>query len=216
MRFLIADVSPSPSLPGVSDTDLEAVAAKIASGDYAGLARDTGRTLVTDGRGGSDDEVVLAGRDVWRSAASGGGDDVLVGDAGDNWLVAGSGSNVMHGGAGADDFRFVGGHAGSPSEVVLDTDFDEGDRIVLTQYEDGTFSSGGRGTNVFSDGGAAIVTSMEGLARLAEASSDVTLNDGPDGLSLGIAQTGGLHENSAGLSLVPPTHAGKLSERPTV
>ena len=44
--------SPSPS-PGVSELDLDAVAAAIASKDYAGLAADTGRTLVTDGRAGA-------------------------------------------------------------------------------------------------------------------------------------------------------------------
>jgi len=65
---------------------------------------------------------------------------------------------------------------------------------VLANYADGTFSGGGSGANVFSSGGTAIVTSMAGLERLADASSDVTLDDGPDGLSLGIAQDGGLQE----------------------
>ena len=94
-----------------------------------------GRALVT-GRGSSADEVVLAGSDGWRAAASNGGDDVLVGDARDNWLVGGTGADVMHGGAGADDFRFFGRDADDAgSDVILDLDFGAGDRIVLSGYD---------------------------------------------------------------------------------
>ena len=35
---------------------------------------------------------------------------------------------------------------------------------------------------------------MAGYERLADASSDVTLDDGPDGLSLSIDQAVGLHD----------------------
>ena len=49
----------APSRP-VADADLAQIAAAIASGDYAGLARDTGRALAT-GSGSAADEVVLAG-----------------------------------------------------------------------------------------------------------------------------------------------------------
>ena len=187
--------SPTPSpTPAASALELDAVAAAIASNDYAGLARDTGRTLVTDGRGGSGDEVVLAGSTDWRAASSGGGDDVLIGDAADNWLVAGAGSDVMHGGSGEDDFRFVGRDVnGSETDAILDLDFGAGDRLVLTGYESGTFS-GGSGTNVFSDGSAAIVYAASGLENLAAASADVDMETGSDGLTLSIQQAGGLHE----------------------
>ena len=182
-----------PSRP-VADADLAAIAAAIADGDYAQLARDTGRALVT-GRGSSADEVVLAGSDGWRAAASNGGDDVLIGDARDNWLVGGTGADVMHGGAGADDFRFFGRDADDAgSDVILDLDFGAGDRIVLSGYDSGTFSGGGSGLNVFSGGETAIVTSTSGLEGLADASSDVTLDDGPDGLTLSIDQAGGVQD----------------------
>ena len=97
--------------------------------------------------------------------------------------------------AGADDFRFFGRDAASAgADAILDLDFGAGDRIILSNYADGTFSGGGSGLNVFSGGGTAIVSSMDGLERLADASSDVTLDDGPDGLALAIDQTGGAHD----------------------
>ena len=151
----------APSRP-VVDADLAEIAAAIASGDLAGLAADTGRALVTGG-GSSADEVVLAGS---RTATSNGGDDVLVGNAGDNWLVGGGGADALHGGAGADDFRFFGRDAASAgADAILDLDFGAGDRIILSNYADGTFSGGGSGLNVFSGGGTAIVSSMAGLER---------------------------------------------------
>ena len=195
--------APPPSVPTppaetpprpVADADLAEIAAAIASGDLAGLANDTGRALVI-GRGSSADEVVRAGSDGWRSARSNGGDDVLVGDARDNWLVGGEGADALHGGAGADDFRFFGRDAADAGpDAILDLDFGAGDRIVLSGYDGGTFSGGGSGINVFSGGETAIVSSMAGLERLADASSDVTLDDGPDGLSLSIDQAVGLHD----------------------
>ena len=47
---------------------------------------------------------------------------------------------------------------------------------------------------MFSGGETAIVTSTSGLERLADASSDVTLDDGPDGLTLSIDQAGGVQD----------------------
>ncbi len=179
----------APSTP-VVDADLAEIAAAIASGDLAGLAADTGRALVT-GSGSSADEVVIAGS---RTATSNGGDDVLVGNARDNWLVGGEGADALHGGAGADDFRFFGRDAASAgADAILDLDFGAGDRIILSNYADGTFSGGGSGLNVFSGGGTAIVSSMDGLERLADASSDVTLDDGPDGLALEVEQGRAVH-----------------------
>ena len=187
-------VEAPPAGGGAANADLAEIVAAIAAGDLAGLAADTGRALATE-CGSSADDVVRAGSDGWRAAWSNGGDDVLVGDARDNWLVSDTGSDVMHGGGGADDFRFFGRDASDAgSDAILDLDFGAGDRIVLSGYDEGTFSGSGSGLNVFSGGKTAIVTSTSGLERLADASSDVTLDDGPDGLTLAIDQAGGVQD----------------------
>ena len=193
--------APGPSPDGGGEgpdpthrADLALIADAIGRGDHAGLAGDLGMTLKT-GRGDAQDNVVLADPEDGRNSAKGyAGDDVLVGDARDNWLIVGSGNEILHGGDGADDFRFSGDLVGAAkSDVILDADFDEGDRVILGSYDAGTFSSGG-GANVFAYGGAVIVRSLEGLEGLAAASADVTLETGPDGLTLAVAQSSGLHE----------------------
>ena len=187
--------SPAPGSSGSSDAELAAVSQAIAAGDLAGLAGDLGATLAT-GYGDNGDNVVRAGSDAWRSAKGYGGDDVLVGNAYGNWLLGGLGDKIMYGGGGADEFRFNGGDvADAKSDVILDADFAEGDRIILTGYEAGTFSGAGgsSGLNVFSGGSSAIVSSLEALSGLAKA-ADVSIASGVDGVTLAIEQSAGSHD----------------------
>ena len=122
------------------------------------------------GSGDAGDNVVRAGSDIRHTAEARGGDNVLIGDASANWLVGGPGDNVMHGGGGADEFRFYGSHVGGDkSDAILDLDFTGGDRIVLGGYEAGTFGGRADGANVFADGTAVILTSQAGLESLAAA-----------------------------------------------
>ena len=53
-------------------------------------------------------------------------------------IVGDNGDNILNGGAGGDDFRFVGRDVkGSESDAILDLDFGAGDRVALL-LTDGT------------------------------------------------------------------------------
>ena len=171
----------------------------IEDGDYAGLAASLSKTLITEGGGDNGDNVVLADPGSrFLAAVARGGDDVLIGDGGGNWLVDGPGDNIMHGGGGADEFRFAGKDVADASvDIILDMDFAESDRIVLKGYADGTFTDSirGNGVIVHSGGSSAKIDTLEGLAYLAGTSSAVTVETHSDGdrLVLEIAQGADTH-----------------------
>ena len=186
---------PAPVPP--ADSELALIAKAIGTSSYADLAADMSKTLVTDGIGDSGDDVVLSG--TAGQASSRGGDDVLIGTSAANALTGGSGRDIMFGGGGGDDFQFRGSHiTGSHQDVLMDLDFSEGDRLIFSVYENGAFSAAakGPGLNVFHNGSAAIVTSAEGLERLAALSDAVTLEAHPesDSITLGITQGGVVHD----------------------
>ena len=206
-----ADAGGSPSLPVTAPPPVETaspapvpagdelslIAAAISTGAYKELADSLSKTLADNDGGDAGDNVVLAGTSGFRAArADRGGDDILIGDAAANWLVDGAGDTIMAGLGGADDFRFSGGYrSGSDHDIVMDLDFTEGDRLVLTGYDGGTFSAAANGAelNVFSGGAAAIVGSLAALKSLAATSGDVTLDTGTDRLTLDIDQNSGHH-----------------------
>ena len=220
-------VAPVPPAPGGAteapalDGDLGLIAAAIGSGDYAGLAADLSKTFVTGGIGDAGDNVVLAG--ATGQATARGGDDVLIGGAGKNLLIGGDGEDIMFGGGGADDFQFMGYHVtGSQRDTVMDLDFAQGDRLILAGYQNGVFSAAakGAGLNVFSGGASAIVSSDEGLARLAALSDEVTLEtrEGSGFMTLGITQGGILQEiDLIGDTVAPvPPAPGGATEAPAL
>lgn len=130
----------------------------------------------------------------FNTATAKGGDNVLIGEDDGNWLVDGRGDNFFFGGDGADDFRFVGKFAGG-SNSVLDLDFGEGDRLILSGYENLTFAGedNSGGLNVFSKGAGAIVTSLDGLRELTLGSDGLSLTQDDNRFVLDIEQSATNH-----------------------
>ena len=163
----IPDIALDTSAPDTKpDADLAAIVDAIAAGAYQKLATDLSVDLVTDGKGGKGDEVVLASSHGKHIVNPRGGDNVAIGDDHDNWLVDGKGDNVLWGGDGADFFRFKGGLG---TDTVLDIDFTEGDRIKLAGFDKGTFQDADTsdpGLRTFAKGSAATILSLDGLKDL--------------------------------------------------
>lgn len=78
--------------------------------------------------GGFDNDVLDGGRGN-DQLYGGAGDDTLYGGDGDDILYSGSGNDTLYGGAGADQFIYTSISLGS--DVVLDFNAAEGDRIRL-------------------------------------------------------------------------------------
>jgi parallel beta-helix repeat protein len=176
--------SPSPTSDIV---DLATISDAAASGNYQELADNLGLT-VAYGAGDSGDNLVVADVSTrFNTATAKGGNNVLIGADADSWLVDGRGDNVFFGGDGADDFRFVGKYAGG-IDTIFDLDFGEGDRLILSGYEDRIFAGekNSEGLNVFSTGGGAIVTSLDGLRELALGSDALSLTQDDDRFVLDI------------------------------
>ena len=182
--------APKPRPEAGPDSDHSAILRAIESGDYLDLASSQSKTLVTDGRDGSGDDVVLADATLrFNSAVAKGGDNILIGDDDANWLVDGPGDDLMYGGDGADDFRFNGADS-RRTDVILDLDFSEGDDLRFIGFDKGTFSDRGAGSdaNAYLDGSGAGVFDLGGLAALAAASPDFDIDVAGEDVMLVIAQ----------------------------
>jgi len=104
-----------------------------------------------------------------------GGNDTLRGGKYDDILDGGAGDDQYFGGAGADQFRFFGNQieGSSDTDRVYDLNFGEGDTLVFGKYEANTFTDAA-GENAFTNGTAAIVSSVEGLVNLVNNSNRVS------------------------------------------
>jgi hypothetical protein len=96
-----------------------------------------------------------------------------------------------------DEFRFKGTWVATAdrTDVNADLSFEEGDTIVLTGYQDGSFKGvwQGNALNVNTLGNYAKIDSMVDLQELAATSPKVTASVTGDALTLDITQTGGVH-----------------------
>jgi parallel beta-helix repeat protein len=119
----------------------------------------------------------------------------LVGDNGGNTLFSRPGDKVLAGLGGADVFFFSAAWvSGSKVDRILDLDFAEKDKIVLRDYDPGTFAAA-PGLLVFDGGRSAHVDSLADLRALVTKSADVTSRSGGGGTEvLRIAQDGSAHE----------------------
>jgi len=185
------DPEPRPLPEAEPDSDHSAILRAIENGDYRDLASSQSKTLITDGRGDSGDNVVLADDALrFNSAVAKAGDNILIGNDASNWLVDGPGDNLMYGGGGADDFRFNGSDARG-TDVILDLNFAEGDNLRFSGFDKGTFADrgAGSGANAYSDGGGATVFDLAGLAAMAAASPDLDIDVSGGDVTLLIAQS---------------------------
>lgn len=116
------------------------------------------------GRGGDDALIGGAGRDTLRGDN---GADLLIGGADRDTLFGGKGEDVLFGGEGADLFRFEARDMGG-TDRLADLSFDEGDGVYLTGFATGLFTAArGGALQVWPDGSAALIDSVEDLALLA-------------------------------------------------
>ena len=96
-----------------------------------------------------------------------------------------------------DEFRFKGTWVatGDRTDANNDISFAEGDTIVLTNYQDGSFKGvwQGNALNVNTLGNYAKIDSMVDLQELSATSPKVTASVIGDTLTLDITQTGGVH-----------------------
>lgn len=105
------------------------------------------------------------------------GDDILRGSRGDDILTGGSGNDQLWGGDGADQFRFFGNNIEGASDLdkIYDLDFAEGDTLVFGNYGNVHFSDAA-GVNAFDGGGAAQISSWQGLVNVVEGSDLVSVS----------------------------------------
>ena len=86
--------------------------------------------------GGNGSDVLVAAP-AGNTLDGGPGNDFLLGGVGNDVLIGGTGNDVLAGGAGADTFKFA--ELGSAnSDIVVDYNFTEGDRIDLSGLLDAT------------------------------------------------------------------------------
>ncbi len=117
------------------------------------------------GKGGNDDLRATNDPDG-TMLRGGGGDDILRGGRFDDILVGGEGNDKMFGGDGADQFRFfLNEVSGTDTDYIYDLDFCEGDTLVFGNFAAGTFSDAS-GVDGYTNGTAATVSSVEGIAAL--------------------------------------------------
>lgn len=103
------------------------------------------------------------------------GNDVLLGEYGNDILIGGAGIDVLFGGYGADRFVFADGDlgkTGTTTDLVVDFQRNEGDRIDLSAIDANTKAAGNQafsfiGTNAF--------TNVAGQARFATTSNGSVL-----------------------------------------
>lgn len=97
----------------------------------------------------------------------------------------------------ADEFRFKGTWVATTdrTDVNANVNFEEGDTIVLINYEDGSFKGVWQGNplNVNTPGNYAKIDSMVDLQELSATSPKVIASVSEDTLTLDITQTGGVH-----------------------
>lgn len=113
-------------------------------------------------------------------------DDVIHGDDGANILVSGDGNDELAGNGGADTFILNGGE-----NTILDFDADEGDQIHIdagvygvSSLDDLTYSvADGVGTLQVAATGETIAELRDMDGKAFDLSSDVTLENAPDGTS---------------------------------
>ena len=182
--------APPPGSSDGADSYHSAILRAIESGDYRDLAASQSKTLEANGRGDSDDNIVLADNALrFNQAVAKGGDNILVGNDNANWLVDGPGDNIMYGDSAADDFRFNGSDARG-TDVILDLDFAEGDDLRFSGFDLGTFSDrgAGSGANAYSGGAGASVFDLAGLAAMAAASPELDIDVVGDDVMLLLTQ----------------------------
>ena len=103
---------------------------------------------------------------------AGGGDDTLRGGRYDDILTGGEGDDKLFGGAGADQFRFFFDVVtGTDTDFIYDLNFSDGDTLVFGKFADGTFVDS-VGVNGFTNGSAAQISSVEGIAALVNGADD--------------------------------------------
>jgi phosphodiesterase/alkaline phosphatase D-like protein len=138
------------------------------------LAGGRGDDELSSGRGAD----TLRGREGDDQLDGGAGNDRLFGDQGKDRLIGGTGDDRLAGGADADEFAFTGKDLhGSEIDRVLDLNFAEGDRLILTDFTARTFAGkpGGNPLDVSDNGRAVTIDSFEDLVELDDASADVSI-----------------------------------------
>lgn len=185
--------APDKASGGATQIDMADLLNPQSRAFYADFAREAELTL-RNGRGdGGDDLVLVSGS----SAHAGGGDNILVGNGGRNMLHSGPGDNVLTGLGGPDQFVFAGSNArADKTDVVLDLDFREGDKIVLNGFGRNTFDDdrGGNPLAVRGDGRAVVLDSAADVRELVSASRAVTLERKGGDPVLDIEQNGRNYE----------------------
>lgn len=104
----------------------------------------------------------------------GGGNDKMYGGKFDDIIVGGEGNDQMAGGAGADQFRFfLNEVSGTDTDYIYDLDFSEGDSLVFGNFAAGTFTDTAdiNDVNAYTNGTAATISSIEGIAALVNGSA---------------------------------------------
>jgi parallel beta-helix repeat protein len=95
----------------------------------------------------------------------------------------------------ADTFRFDGDRVSGQTRATRDVDFGEGDRVVFSDYDRGTFkhSSGGNPVQLASNGTGVTLDSVADIREVNNRSGAVSVNTDGDDLVLHIRQGSGTH-----------------------
>ena len=146
---------------------------------------------------------LIASDQAWR-AVEGGGSGWTVRDNAVvklNWQIGQATTDPwanVQGNGEPDEFRFKGTWVASGDRTDRESDlsFDEGDTIVLINYEPGTFKSVWKGNplNVSSAGDYAKIDSVTDLQELVGTSPKLAALVADDTLTLRVTQSGGVHD----------------------
>ncbi|MBE3639506.1 right-handed parallel beta-helix repeat-containing protein [Mangrovicoccus algicola] len=140
----------------------------------------------------------------------------VIGSANNDVLIARHGMDILFGGDGADIFQYsVAVAEGTLPDLILDLDFSEGDKLLLSAADVGYFtpySDLSEDALVLQDGAALRILSLDGLLALVEAGALSYESDGMGGGLLSLADDSGPTMQIAGIS--PSDLTGEVPAAP--